>query len=311
MKMKTTWWEIAMAAKETVTAGDEFVSKRKLWLHDINVDGGVFGICCEALTKDAGCTPINIEFMLNGDVKELIQITSYEHEPNILRFARHEKADENGELKEASTLAVYMSDENNLPDEWQEAIREWVNYELDKACEVIWRRDVIDVPLKIYIEYGTVFIIPNAACTAYQLLPSIRERVIPEMTELCRINQVPYDPEKTKLVQVWMGSIRGDWYYDNLQDHSPMVQDKDGNRYQIHFPTWLPETMIKDWKEGHRYNIEIPSRVTKYVDHHIDDVYNAAKVETRIVMENLVPVQTLMRYRGFGAFQVVLEDLCK
>lgn len=199
---------------------------------------------------------------------------------------------------------------NGFPDDWQEALHALSEKYLGPAVETKWDDRVIDIIKCININYGTMFIIPNSAIPADSFCINKDEKANMAKT-IAELNDCEYDRSSTKLVEVWMSSVRGDWYVDNLQCHDPCIKDRDGNIYYLRFPNFLPETVLSKFKEGALEHLVFPVDVTKCTaDHEPDDTYNVHHLTT-IVNFKFIPAQTITRYRFCGNFEDALKKVTK
>lgn len=99
-----------------------------------------------------------------------------------------------------------------------------------------------------------MFIVPNPAHTAGT------RRAKEEMTELARINGVPFDAELDDCVEVWMHNDK-DLDSDNLGAHGFHVKHADGT-YECAFGVvlgrFIPASILKGKKEGDIIRLTIP-----------------------------------------------------
>lgn len=202
-------------------------------------------------------------------------------------------------------------EENRFPEEWQPALDAFCEKQLGKAVEAIWDDQVVDIIKCININYGVMFIIPNHACTADQFCISTDEKA-EQAKIIAELNDADYDRATTKLVEVWMSCPRGSWYIDNLQCHDPSVKDKDGNRYWLRFPHFIPETVLSKFQEGALELLKFPVEVEKYVSDDAggdyDETYNKHHLST-IVNFQVIPAQTITRYSFCGPFEDALKKV--
>ena len=97
---------------------------------------------------------------------------------------------------------------------------------------------------------------------------------------------------------------------DNLIDHSGTYIDPEtGDKYRLNIKNRISafaKSFFEAHKEGDTINIKIPVILTNLSD--IDVVINGNKEEA-IADVSLTLKQTAYRYRRFGNFETVLEDV--
>ena len=179
--------------------------------------------------------------------------------------------------------------------------------------KIQWNKEVIDLLDEIDIPVSGMFVIPNHAGCAKNYILLNKDRLIENMKAISEANGVPYDPDNDALVQVWMCSETVHFMCDNLQDHYPSLEDEDGNNYILRFPAHLPINVCRKFKEGETAELILPNiQVTKFTrNHKPDEVYNklARESTATTVKLQMTPIQTIARYRSFGNFEKVCEDV--
>ena len=87
------------------------------------------------------------------------------------------------------------------------------------------------------------------------------------------------------------------------------MKDKDGNRYYLKFPNFIPETVLRKFKEGELGQLVFPVEVSKCTaDYESDDTYNQHRLTT-ICNFKVIPAQTITRYSFCGNFEDALARL--
>lgn len=147
-----------------------------------------------------------------------------------------------------------------------------------------------------------IFVIPNMASLAKDRLFN-SEKIVETFRNLAEMNQLQYDPDNDKLVQLWYTS-EDDLATSNLKDHGGHVENEDGTLYTIKLANdlgRLPESFFRGKTEGETINIKIPAwAYTRSSDKRMDIILDMT----------LTLNQHDYRYSNFGNFEDVVKYVC-
>ena len=158
-------------------------------------------------------------------------------------------------------------------------------------------KGIYDVEKKAIIGKASCFVIPNSSgvCNNF-IAESTRIRCAKELAKYCELNECEFDPDTTKLIQVWWHS---DDYFgtDNMYRHSCSVIGTDGKRYRfkIETPEYMPLSMIVNVKEGDERVLWVPVNIYG-CDHEEVDIDATMEVEMTFQQKGY-------RYERFGNFE--------
>lgn len=144
-----------------------------------------------------------------------------------------------------------------------------------------------------------IFIIPNRAGKIQDFLEFSRKRILDKAVELCEDNGHKFDQENDYMVEVWMHS--NDLNSDNMNCHGSYFTFE-GKEYAIgSLPSYIPKQLISIKEKE--------STTLRYNNLKCRD-YDGNKGEVDLVL-NLRANQLDYRYCRFGAFEEVLEYVCR
>ena len=160
------------------------------------------------------------------------------------------------------------------------------------------------------------FIIPNKACIINKQV-YMGEKLMKRSQELAGINNFYYNPDLTRMVQIWCVNNDPNNSCDNMQDHGFKYKIGD-TIYSFNLDTYLPETFFQDKREGDFLDLNIPL-YPRYAFNKEDGVtsYDAVFDENEIIAEpplfnfrfSIKLNQRGYRYRNFGDFEEVLNTV--
>ena len=134
---------------------------------------------------------------------------------------------------------------------------------------------------------GDIFIIPNSICEiSDHFLSSFRE----ECKLISNINNI--SEEDPKMVEVWITSDK--LFSDNLADHGFIYNDEPYSAYCSKFPV----EVFKNKSEGDCVELLIPVKPRNF------DTEQQLVIKIKLKLN-----QSEYRYRSFGKFEEVLNDL--
>lgn len=156
-----------------------------------------------------------------------------------------------------------------------------------------------DITKNIVTGEASCFIIPNGAGVCNQFICG-KERRAEELKKYCELNGITtFDPEETKLIQVWWHS--DDFGTDNMYRHGCSAIDDKGDIYRwgIETPEYMPINLIRDCREGDIIDIKVPIWIRKKgkEGESVDAI-----AELKLTMQQLG-----YRYERFGAFEEALQ----
>lgn len=151
---------------------------------------------------------------------------------------------------------------------------------------------------------AAMFIIPNRASSVGDDAWT-SPKLIEWLEKLCELNNTTYDKENDKLVETWLVEIddEKDDPCDNMQDHVFCLEPiKMESRIKFHY---IPEKLIKDFKEGDTFKIKIPIKM--FSEYRLDERNSKEAVLELSITAN----QKDYRYRRFGTFEECLEHVTR
>lgn len=160
----------------------------------------------------------------------------------------------------------------------------------------------------LYIEANAdVFVVPNRACLGEQFSDFIKNDRIEGGRRFCKNNNLDFDPDKDKFIQVWITSE--DLNQDNLGSHGFMIKNNNERLFcsSMYFE-YIPENLIRDMKEGDEKtllykNIELETRKHSCLHEKNPKIFKADLVLT------LKANQRNYRYRDFGNFEDAMKSI--
>ena len=160
---------------------------------------------------------------------------------------------------------------------------------------------IYDVEKKAIIGKASCFIIPNSAGVCNQFIAeSTRKRCAEELQKYCELNEVEFDPDTTKLIQVWWHSDES-FGSDNMYRHGNSAIGTDGKeyRFKIDTPEYMPLSMISNVKEGDCRILWVPVKIYG-CEHEEVDIDATAELEMTFQQKEY-------RYERFGNFEDVVK----
>ena len=144
-----------------------------------------------------------------------------------------------------------------------------------------------------------MFIIPNHATLVDEFIFDAAEKKR-YYTELSKINESEFDPDKDRIVQLWFVEDENEGC-DNMCDHLFRIEDDDTVWMgKIDHPG-LPSPILKDIHEGDTISIKLPVRAFRR-DKRSDEKYF-------ILNATITADQNSYRYSRFGNFEEVFNQV--
>lgn len=155
--------------------------------------------------------------------------------------------------------------------------------------------------IKIKMDWD-MFIVPNPAVLLRRDFYKY-EANVNMFSRLCEANEMKFNPETDKIVQVWLCN-------EKCQDAANYTIRAviDGIKYLVRMPNqdYMPEQIAKLFHEGKAVTINIPVKLTKfYSDDDSEDEIDA------IMVANITARQSEYRYREYGSYEQALQMVLK
>ena len=141
-----------------------------------------------------------------------------------------------------------------------------------------------------------VFVIPNSANKVSEY--TFRS-VIDNAHRMCENLGMEFDEKNDKLAQFWTSS--DDLDTENLSCHGFSFEVDGQEVYSEYIPECIPVKIYKDIKEGESREV-----IYEFEGHIYEP--KSSRVPVRLVL-NVTAAQSKYRYRRFGNFEDVLEDV--
>ena len=178
--------------------------------------------------------------------------------------------------------------------------------------------------VKLKAIYGELnidcFIIPNKASVINSSY-FLGEKLMNRSKELSELNGFMYNPETTKMVQIWSVGQHS----DNMQDHGFKYcvgsKGEGLKEFCFMFDSYLPETVFESYQEGDIVTLKMPFK-PRYVftkdegckklrdgSEDFEDDQNIPEAPQFIFTVNIKLNQREYRYKNFGNFEEVLNTV--